>query len=67
MCILSIDPEFSMKTGAKPGSVIGSFDAADINYVTNYLAKIVKDNNLPPQGAGRTPFHTSHGDQLQEY
>lgn len=44
-----IDPEFSMKTGAKPGSVIGSFDAADINYVTNYLAKIVKENNLPPK------------------
>jgi hypothetical protein len=44
-----IDPEFSMKTGAKPGSVIGTFDAADINYVTNYLAKIVKDNNLPPK------------------
>lgn len=44
-----IDPEFSMKTGAKPGSVIGSFDAADINYVTNYLGKIVKENNLPPK------------------
>lgn len=44
-----IDPEFSMKTGAKPGSVIGSFDAADINWVSNYLAKVVKDNNLPPK------------------
>lgn len=44
-----IDPEFSMKTGKKPGSVIGSFDAADINYVTSYLAKIVKENNLPPK------------------
>lgn len=44
-----IDPEFSMKTGARPGSVIGSFDAADINYVSNYLAKLVKDNNLPPK------------------
>lgn len=44
-----IDPEFSMKTGAKPGSVIGTFDAADVNWVSNYLAKVVKDNNLPPK------------------
>lgn len=44
-----IDPEFSMKTGKKPGSVIGTFDAADINYTTNYLAKLVKENNLPPK------------------
>jgi hypothetical protein len=46
---LGIDPEFSMKTGKKPGSVIGSFDAADINYTTEYLAKIVRENNLPPK------------------
>lgn len=46
---LGIDPEFSMKTGQKPGSVIGSFDAADINYTINYLEKIAKDNNLPPK------------------
>jgi len=46
---LGIDPEFSMKGGQKPGSVIGSFDAADINYTVEYLQKIVKDNNLPPK------------------
>ena len=46
---LGIDPEFSMKTGKKPGSVIGTFDAADINYTTDYLAKLVKENNLPPK------------------
>ena len=46
---LGIDPEFSMKGGQKPGSVIGSFDAADINYASAYLQKIVKDNNLPPK------------------
>ncbi|NML21093.1 hypothetical protein HHL16_09425 [Pseudoflavitalea sp. G-6-1-2] len=46
---LGIDPEFSMKTGKKPGSVIGTFDAADINYTTEYLAKLVKENNLPPK------------------
>ncbi|MES2436617.1 MAG: hypothetical protein V4519_01280 [Patescibacteria group bacterium] len=46
---LGIDPEFSMKTGAKPGSVIGTFNSDDINYATNFLAKIVKENNLPPK------------------
>lgn len=46
---LGIDPEFSMKTGKKPGSVIGSFDASDINFATDYLAKLVKENNLTPK------------------
>lgn len=46
---LGIDPEFSMKGGEKPGLVIGSFNAADINYTINYLEKLVKDNNLPPK------------------
>jgi hypothetical protein len=44
-----IDPEFSMKTGANPGHVIGNFDAKEVNYVANYLAKIVRENNLPPK------------------
>ncbi|MEO5681807.1 MAG: hypothetical protein ABIQ88_04150 [Chitinophagaceae bacterium] len=44
-----IDPEFSMKGGQKPGAAIGTFDAADINYVSDYLAKIVRENNLPPK------------------
>ena len=46
---LAIDPEFSMKFGDKPGSVIGTFDAADINYAAQYLAGLVRDNNLPPK------------------
>jgi hypothetical protein len=46
---LGIDPEFSMKTGKKPGTVIGTMDATDVNFVTNYLAKLVKENNLPPK------------------
>lgn len=46
---MGIDPEFSMKTGAKPGKVVGTYDAADINYAANYLADIVKANNLPPK------------------
>ena len=46
---LGIDPEFSMKTGAKPGTKIGTFDAVEINYCSQYLSKLVKDNNLPPK------------------
>lgn len=46
---LSLDPEFSMKTGARPGTVIGSIDADDINFAANYLASLVKANNLPPK------------------
>ncbi|MBS1668328.1 MAG: hypothetical protein JST58_13210 [Bacteroidetes bacterium] len=46
---LGIDPEFSMKTGKKPGTVIGTMDAADVNFTSNYLAKLVKDYKLPPK------------------
>lgn len=46
---LGIDPEFSMKNGELPGSKIGTFDAADINYTSAYLSEIVKKYNLPPK------------------
>ena len=46
---LGIDPEFSMKTGKRPGTVIGTMDAEDINFCSEYLAKLVKANNLPPK------------------
>jgi hypothetical protein len=46
---LGIDPEFSMKGGQKPGSVIGSFDAADINFASQYLADLVLKYDLPPK------------------
>lgn len=46
---LGIDPEFSMKEGNKPGTKIGSFNADDINYCSEYLAKLVKDNHLTPK------------------
>jgi len=46
---LGIDPEFSMKTGKRPGSVIGTMDAADVNFVSDYLANLAKANNLPPK------------------
>ena len=45
---LGIDPEFAMVPSGKiPGKKIGTYDAADINYATEYLAKLVKENNLP--------------------
>jgi hypothetical protein len=46
---LGIDAEFSMKTGIPPGKVVGTFDAADINYAATYLAQVVKENNLTPK------------------
>ena len=46
---LALDPEFSMKTGNRPGTVIGTHSAADINYVINYMSTIVRENKLPPK------------------
>ena len=46
---LGIDPEFSMKGGQRPGTVIGTFNADDINFVVDYLAGLVKKNNIPPK------------------
>lgn len=46
---LGIDPEFSMKDGTLPGRKIGTYDAADVNYVSGYLANLVKKGNLPPK------------------
>jgi hypothetical protein len=47
---LSIDPEFAMKaSGSPPGRVIGTLDAADINYAAQYLAALVREYNLPPK------------------
>jgi hypothetical protein len=46
---LGLDPEFSMKGGQKPGTVIGTFDAADINYASRLLQDLVTKNNLPPK------------------
>lgn len=46
---LGIDPEFYMKTGIRPGKVIGTLDASEINFAAEYLAKIVRENNLTPK------------------
>jgi hypothetical protein len=47
---LGIDPEFNLiKSSAKPGSKIGTYDASDVNYVSGYLAELVKKYKLPPK------------------
>lgn len=46
---LAIDPEFSMKTKARPGTVIGTMDATDVNYAADFLAALVKQFDLPPK------------------
>jgi hypothetical protein len=47
---LGIDPEFNMiKSGKKPGTKIGTYDAADINYASGFLQELVKKYNLPPK------------------
>ena len=44
-----IDPEFSMKGGQRPGAAIGTYDAEDINYATDYLARLVREEGIPPK------------------
>src|SRR6185436_2041479 len=46
---LGIDPEFSMKHGEKPGTKIGTFDAADVNYAAKFLAALVDSEKVPPK------------------
>jgi hypothetical protein len=46
---LGIDPEFSMKHGEKPGTKIGTFDAADVNYASRFLQDLVTAESLPPK------------------
>jgi hypothetical protein len=48
---LGIDPEFAMKAkdNKRPGTVIGSLDAADINFMGEYLVSLAKKHNLPPK------------------
>ncbi len=46
---LGIDPEFSMKDGRVPGTKIGTFDAADVNYARSFLAELVTQYKLTPK------------------
>src|SRR6201996_242104 len=46
---LGIDAEFAMHPGNRVGKNVGSFDASDVNWCIEYLAKLVKAHNLPPK------------------
>ncbi len=46
---LGIDAEFAMYNKKVPGTVMGRFDAADINYAIDYLEEKVKSHILPPK------------------
>jgi hypothetical protein len=46
---LGLDPEFSMKTGRRPGTVIGSMNDDDINHAVKFLGDIVTKYKLPPK------------------
>ena len=40
------------KGGRRSGSVIGTYNANDINYVVDYLAGLVKKSNIPIKNSG---------------
>ncbi|KKP22895.1 MAG: hypothetical protein UR25_C0001G0031 [Candidatus Nomurabacteria bacterium GW2011_GWE1_32_28] len=46
---LGVDPEFSMKGTIRPGKIVGTLDASDINFTVNYLSRVVKENNITPK------------------
>jgi len=47
---LGLDPEFNLITSKfKPGKKVGTYDAADINYASNYLKDLVQKYKLPPK------------------
>ncbi|WP_246150754.1 hypothetical protein [Adhaeribacter aerolatus] len=46
---LGIDAEFAMKSNGVPGRRVGSYDAADINYATSFLASMVDKYQIPPK------------------
>lgn len=46
---LAVDAEFAMYNKKVPGTVMGRFDAADINFAIDYLEEKVKKHGLPPK------------------
>ena len=47
---LSLDPEFAMKDGKRPGTDwMGRMDASEVNHAIDVLAKVVEENDLPPK------------------
>jgi hypothetical protein len=46
---LALDPEFALTDGKRPGAWVGTLNAAQINFAARFLAKIVRENHLPPK------------------
>jgi len=46
---IAIDPEFDMPGKEPPGRIIGTTDAATINWAARYMAKFVRERDLPPK------------------
>jgi hypothetical protein len=46
---LALDPEFALHDGKRPGAWVGTLNAADINFAARFLAKIARENHLPPK------------------
>ncbi|HTM68287.1 MAG TPA: hypothetical protein VL426_03210 [Candidatus Binatia bacterium] len=47
---LAIDPEFALRgSGARPGTKVGTVDAAEVNEAARYLAGLVREHDLPPK------------------
>ena len=46
---LALDPEFTMRPTEKPGEVIGTHDAEEVNVAIDMLAELVSAENLPPK------------------
>lgn len=47
---LAIDPEFVLaKYGRRPGTVVGTVDAKDVNAAADYLASLVREHGLSPK------------------
>jgi hypothetical protein len=47
---LAIDPEFHLSlSGKAPGSKVGTCDASDINFASDYLKNLIRQYKLPPK------------------
>jgi hypothetical protein len=46
---LALDPEFAMPGKKRPGTVIGTLDAREVNLTIDTLARLVKEHELPPK------------------
>lgn len=46
---LALDPEFALTDRKQPGAWRGTMSASDINFAARFLAKIVRENHLPPK------------------